>query len=497
VLEIGAGRTNTDLGLPVEPGQGDLSEHDPSLVNVDRTDVQKQLRPGVGELDATEPIPPAMRNQDAVIINNPYGYTVDIANIGSAVKPGGRIVIQGRAQLNEATTGVNKHMDAVLQHVLRGELPPGYELVDIEWLPDVPSGDRDGTPKPPQILGGPFNLTSGRPASWPNVQLVIERVPVDPTSPETVAALGESIDQSTRAVDALEPEGVDPNARVEDFKPPPIYEIAAPKPPEAAGTSGEGPVIGEAITPERLRETYGMPEENAAKFREICKKHNVVIDVRPTTKAAPDLLDQGALPKMEDLKAKTIDAEDLSIGARQEDVGKVGYFKPRPPERTPGMTDEAWGKIVKRYAQRDAEYWDNARRMTELQRPAASQRAKGGPMDDRGTHQDTQVAVDEAGAVSGVTGEGGELRESPFTGDHDVFDIRKADGSPLSSEEYEEIVSEMKSSKMGVAHGAHMRWVPKTPSEMAIFDAIVRRHASGAEPLIRFQPDAPPTTAKP
>jgi hypothetical protein len=161
------------------------------------------------------------------------------------------------------------------------------------------------------------------------------------------------------------------------------------------------------------------------------------------------------------------------------------------------MSPELYREAVKRFSQRDAEYWDNARRMTELQRLPANQRSKGGPMDERGTHQERQVTVGEGGVVSGATGETGSLPERPYTGDHDVFDIRKADGSALSNEEYEQIVQEMKGANMGVAHGAHMRWEPKTPAERWIFENIVGRHESGKEPLIRFRPGGPPTTAVP
>ena len=97
VLEIGAGPADTNLGLPVEPGQGSQAIHDPSLVNVTRTDVR--ARPGAAELNAQQPIPPEFWGQDAVIINNPRGYRVDIANVGQAVRLGGRIVIQGRAEV--------------------------------------------------------------------------------------------------------------------------------------------------------------------------------------------------------------------------------------------------------------------------------------------------------------------------------------------------------------------------------------------------------------
>ena len=223
--------------------------------------------------------------------------------------------------------------------------------------------------------------------------------------------------------------------------------------------------------------------------------------MRPTTKDAPALLDDNAVPKMEDLKSKTISAEDEHIGAWKEDIGKVGFFKPEPPRRPHGMDEATWQKmlpkLVERFAQRDAEYWDNAKRMTELQRRVEMQTEKSGPMDDRGTHKEQQVAIGDDGVVKAIPDEGTSLKEPPFTGDHDIFDIRKADGSALSNDDYNAIIAEMRAANMGVAHGAHMRWTPQTSAEKAIFAAIVQRHTSGAEPLIRFSPGAGPVIALP
>jgi hypothetical protein len=253
-----------------------------------------------------------------------------------------------------------------------------------------------------------------------------------------------------------------------------------------------------------------MPEANQAKFQKIAEDYGVEIDVRPTAREAPALLEQGALPKPEDLKSKTINDLDVLLGARPDDLGKVGFFKPEPPPRPAGMDDaipgsaeekalrEVWKKRVDRFTQREAEYWDNAKRMTELQRRIEAQQEKAETgMDERGTHKEHQVAIGDDGVVRAVIEKGGSLAEPPFTGDHDVFDIRNADRSPLTKEKYDDIVAKMKTAGMGVAHGAHMWWTPTTPAEFAIYEAIITRHASGAEPLIRFSPGKPPTTAAP
>jgi hypothetical protein len=68
------------------------------------------------------------------------------------------------------------------------------------------------------------------------------------------------------------------------------------------------------------------------------------------------------------------------------------------------------------------------------------------------------------------------------------------------------VLKALKAGSMGVEHGAHMRWAEDllanegremTPADKLIFEAILKRHASGREPLIRFAPGKAPVTAAP
>jgi hypothetical protein len=237
----------------------------------------------------------------------------------------------------------------------------------------------------------------------------------------------------------------------------------------------------------------GMPTSNQEKFQAIVDKEGVIVDVRPTTKEAPGLYeaDQPALPKPEDIKAKTISALDTFLGADKSDVGKVGYFKPNPPEQPPGMSDADWAdlkaKLVDRYMQREAEYWDQGAKMTKLQSPIP---------DQVGTHGEHQVSVGPDGTVIDVAQNGGKEVTSPFTGDHDIYDIRNADGTPVDQATYDRIVAEMKAAGMGVEHGAHMKWEPQTPVDQSIHQAIVNKVNSGQEPLLRFQPGTSPVAVR-
>jgi hypothetical protein len=86
-----------------------------------------------------------------------------------------------------------------------------------------------------------------------------------------------------------------------------------------------------------------------------------------------------------------------------------------------------------------------------------------------------------------------------FTGDHDIFQITNRDGTPVSPEKYNEVVSDLVQQRVGVEHGAHMHWdVRAKPASKAYkdptkdFQGIAEKHmpgAEGGEDLYRFAPD--------
>ena len=309
----------------------------------------------------------------------------------------------------------------------------------------------------------------------------------EPKSAETQAELHGSLDAQIAGIDDAFREVDQPHGPVQ------IFEIG-PGPKPGAGGGAPPPVPEANVSPERLRSEFGMPEGNQEKFASIAEKHGVEIDVRPTNVDAPALLEQGAVPKIEDLKVKTISHEDLYLGARPEDLGKVGFFMPEPPAKPAGMSDAEWAEVKPhadaRFRQREAEFWEYQHKMQELQSR---------PENQDGTYGTNQAVIGPGGVVSDISQRGDQLMAAPFSGDHDIFDIRNADGTPIAQEKYEAIIAEMKAAGMGVAHGAHMKWVvdPADGVNKAIFDKIVARHASGQELLIRFAPSTAPATANP
>lgn len=201
---------------------------------------------------------------------------------------------------------------------------------------------------------------------------------------------------------------------------------------------------------------FGMPTENARKFQQVAAEQDLVIDVRATNPHAVGWLREGALPKPEAVKAKTIDDLDVRLGAARRHRGLVGYFRPALPRFD--LSD----RLLRRYDQRRTEFDALRDKMALFER--------------RGEY------VVRDGVVHGYDRRGW-LR--PLTGDHDVFDIRASGGMPLTRRRYDRAVATMMSLDMGVTHGAHMYWRPTTKSDRAMFESIAR---SGDDKL-RFNPD--------
>ncbi|BBC97772.1 hypothetical protein SRO_6596 [Streptomyces rochei] len=213
------------------------------------------------------------------------------------------------------------------------------------------------------------------------------------------------------------------------------------------------------------RETYGMPEKNFKGFRQIAREKNLVIDVRPTNPTAPKWLDAGAMAKPQAIKAKTINEADVHLGADPKNIGLVGYFKPKTPDRAT-VPDGDWDKVLSRYNQRSTEY-------RELNAKMAVYEAE------------HKFAVKD-GVVYGIDGEG---RQRPITGDHDLFDISTPGGTRIPHPQHDGLIKEMQAKDIAVMHGAHMFWDPPSPFSKTVFDKIVgAHHGPDGEPLLRFRP---------
>lgn len=235
---------------------------------------------------------------------------------------------------------------------------------------------------------------------------------------------------------------------------------------------------------------FGMLPDAAAHLNTVASRNGAIIQVRPTNQSAMKWRDAGHPGKPMDLKSKTINETDVHLGAREEDIGLVGYFQPKQPTRTPGMTDRQWAEIQTRYNDRVQEYKDNANKMHHLR-------------------EEGRIRVDEHGVVidTGICGGTGK----GITGDYDLWRITRLDGTPFSAVDEELIVNQLRFGAYGAQHGAHTSWKidPSAPMYVADpdllqghlkVDADIRaKHQLGAdraEAVVEFGGvNRPPVTA--
>jgi hypothetical protein len=162
LLDVGSGPTPANLGAG-----------DTEAVVIIRTDVVE--RTSVDRvLDATGTLPPDLvGTAQAIFINNPYEYIPNLAELGRAVKPGGKIIIQG-----------NRAANKYFRKLIEQGPPKGFVASPEEGFD--PAVDLSGTARADpakladiirrNMLGGPFHYTKGGPGGpTPNVRVVYEK----------------------------------------------------------------------------------------------------------------------------------------------------------------------------------------------------------------------------------------------------------------------------------------------------------------------------------
>ncbi|WP_067561563.1 WXG100-like domain-containing protein [Nocardia acidivorans] len=230
--------------------------------------------------------------------------------------------------------------------------------------------------------------------------------------------------------------------------------------------------------PAEIESTYGIPEQNQRKIQAYADQHNLQIDVRPTNPDAVRHLQDGAMPKPMAIKDKTINDADIALGAPAESKGLVGRFEPgqlRLPDPDT-VSPEDMAKLEKRLTDRENDfeaYRDYMRNLIE-----------------QGKFQITSKGILE-GRVDG------EYR--PVTGDHDLFDMRHADGTRLTPAELAAHEQRLARLDAGIQHGPHLYWEPANEYQRARnYEKIIAEHQwdpnpeTGHEPLIRFSPNREP-----
>ncbi|WP_067695665.1 toxin glutamine deamidase domain-containing protein [Nocardia jejuensis] len=244
-------------------------------------------------------------------------------------------------------------------------------------------------------------------------------------------------------------------------------------PSQAANPSEPTP-----ISPQEIESVHGIPEENQRRIQDYADEHGLIIDVRPTNPDAVRHLQNGAMPKPMDIKDKTINDNDILLGAPEHAKGLVGRLNPESlsmPDTT-GMSQQQIDALKKRLEDRRKDWGAYEEHMDEL--IAAK-----------------EFRVTDEGIVEGKVGDDWK----PVTGDHDLFDIRHADGTRLTPEELDQHIARLIGLDAGIMHGPHAYWEPATEFQrQRNFEPIVNDHQydpdpnTKNEPLIRFSPNEDP-----
>ncbi|WP_433381888.1 hypothetical protein ACQPZX_17920 [Actinoplanes sp. CA-142083] len=217
----------------------------------------------------------------------------------------------------------------------------------------------------------------------------------------------------------------------------------------------------------------GIPPASAKGFQDVADVFNVVIKVRPTNTASLPVLESGGVAKPELIKAKTVNRVDQLIGAPADGLGKVGFFEPRMPSEPilETLKPDARKAVQDRYNQRFEEF--------------NHYREEYGKLAEQG------LLKMKDGVLQIADPRTGEFHD--IGGDHDIFEITNADGTPLNHDVRRALINQMRSMGINVEHPDHVSWKADSPqTHDTAADQKIRKQHETEEPLVAFVPKSQP-----
>ncbi len=261
------------------------------------------------------------------------------------------------------------------------------------------------------------------------------------------------------------------------------------------------------------RELDGIPPQTRSGIQQVADEHGVIIDMRPGDPKVVQRINEGCHPKGPDIHNKTINADDIRLGADPNSERLVGHFKPKLPDdvnhlldryvaRDPTLTRQeidGLTRVVDRYQQRWSEFVGNH-----------------GSISRNGKFEIRNGVIHNS-----RTGRA-------YTGDNDPMSVRDAvTGRLASAEKTNAVMNDLVGRNVGVEHNAHMNWNYRgqpahptgpqvdisgassnrgaiqgqwrqnvTQQNAGIDQRIIGSHQIGrrnATPLVSFRPGAKPT----
>ena len=247
-----------------------------------------------------------------------------------------------------------------------------------------------------------------------------------------------------------------------------------------------------AVIPEELLPQTGYAPHQLDELARIAKEEDVIFAGRTTNMDSLRHIAEGtATPKPAYIKSKTIQELDTYLGADPNDVGLVGYFRPKDPNWD-AIPENLHAQVLERHRMRLDEFNDLRSDIDALVREGK--------------------VLEKNGKLYRVLEEGDDLHRVlqnrdplPFAGDIDPVYIRDAkSGNVLTGDRYLEVLEQFKRSGAEVQHGAEfnmsmdvLRTLPpgspeyeKAVEKMYTLHAKLQAaHTRGAEVTVEMWPD--------
>ena len=268
-------------------------------------------------------------------------------------------------------------------------------------------------------------------------------------------------------------------------------------------------------TAEKAR-LLGHTQTEMKALQSIADENDVIIRTRPGTEDRLRLLEAGGIGKPEHIKSKSINAADVELGFRQDDVGRIGHLTDDMYARLKAMDPSSLSEAgQKRLQQRLTEYVDRVGDLKKLEK-GVSLRVPDPNKPGKLMTTKFQAAPDANGVMRTPDGKA-------FNGDLDIGDITHADGRPFfvdhdgnpltgaalrRDRELMVKVQHQLREKAGTLHGGGY-WDPKPVikkgkdgiptvdcANIRINEAISKEAGPGGKALVEFTPGGTnPTTA--
>ncbi|PKM57760.1 MAG: hypothetical protein CVU98_04510 [Firmicutes bacterium HGW-Firmicutes-3] len=226
-------------------------------------------------------------------------------------------------------------------------------------------------------------------------------------------------------------------------------------------------------TANKLPNMDGMTQKSKIIVQNTVDDFGVKIHTRPTTKSASVWVESGkAVPKRQDMKAKTLDIVDEILGGPKNSEGLVGYYKPKLPPKDvmKSLSPKTQNEIVQKYIDRRREYNKLGKVMKQYE---------------------------DQGKYKVIDGRVLDVKSNKYiTGDLDGYDITNFDGTPVRPSIKKQVMDKLgKTPDSNVMHEDLMSWVKEEEAfNLKAKAKMINAAKEGEKGLTTFNPLNKPTS---